>query len=54
MSSHPMRWTLTLMALLAPCLSAQDRPGSIYRPDLGPRGIIGSKTAFRRDRKSVV
>jgi flagellar L-ring protein precursor FlgH len=43
-----MRWTLTLMALLAPCLSAQDRPGSIYRPDLGPRGIIGSKTAFRR------
>lgn len=37
-----------LALLLAPGLFAQDRPGSIYHPDAGPRSIIGSKTAFRR------
>lgn len=42
------RWTLALVTLLVPCLDAQDRAGSIYRPDQGPRAIIGSKTALRR------
>ncbi len=36
------------VALLAGGLFAQDRAGSIYRPDSGPRPLIGSKTAFRR------
>jgi flagellar L-ring protein precursor FlgH len=48
MTSISARWSLTCLAILAPCLEAQDRPGSIYRPDSGPRSIIGSKTAFRR------
>ncbi len=39
---------LACAALLASDLGAQDRAGSIYQPDAGPRSIIGSKTAFRR------
>ncbi|MEO6708637.1 MAG: flagellar basal body L-ring protein FlgH [Planctomycetota bacterium] len=35
-------------SLFAADLGAQDRAGSIYRPDSGPRSIIGSKIAFRR------
>ena len=35
-------------ALLAANLFAQDRAGSIYHPDAGPRSIIGSKIAFRK------
>ncbi|HTF90713.1 MAG TPA: flagellar basal body L-ring protein FlgH [Planctomycetota bacterium] len=35
-------------SLFATDLGAQDRSGSIYRPDSGPRSIIGSKIAFRR------
>ena len=40
--------TALCATLFAATLSAQDRAGSIYRPDSGPRSIIGSKIAFRR------
>ncbi len=48
MKSHSKRFAMFCLALLAPSLCAQDRPGSIYHPDAGPRSIIGSKIAFRR------
>jgi flagellar L-ring protein precursor FlgH len=38
---------LVLLAALAPASSAQDRVGSIYRPDGGPQGAIANKTARR-------
>ena len=48
MNSRVMLQTLACAALVASNLCAQDRAGSIYRPDGGPRSIIGSKIAFRR------
>jgi flagellar L-ring protein precursor FlgH len=38
---------LVLLAALAPASFAQDRVGSIYRPDRGPQGPIANKTARR-------
>jgi flagellar L-ring protein precursor FlgH len=48
MSNLFNRWVLTGVVALASSLNAQDRPGSIYQPDIGPHSIIGAKTAFRR------
>jgi flagellar L-ring protein FlgH len=42
---------LRIAACVALCIGgarAQDRAGSIYRPDTGPQSIIGSKIAFRK------
>lgn len=48
MNVFSRRWAAAAVVLLSSALGAQDRAGSIYKPDLGPRGIIASKTAFRR------
>lgn len=42
-----LRTAIALVAI-ASTLSAQARPGSIYDPNLGPRGLIAEKTAFRK------
>ncbi len=48
MISRSALWATLGVVLFASTLGAQDRAGSIYHPDSGPRSIIGSKTAFRR------
>lgn len=48
MNSQSMLRITLCAAFFAVNLSAQDRAGSIYRPDSGPRSIISSKIAFRR------
>jgi len=48
MNARMMLCIALCASLFATDLGAQDRSGSIYRPDSGPRSIIGSKIAFRR------
>jgi flagellar L-ring protein precursor FlgH len=48
MNSQSMLRITLCAALLAAHVCGQDRAGSVYHPDAGPRSIIGSKIAFSR------